>query len=199
MITERDRIILEYLREYKFITLEQLRKMFFKDTKQGYNIARRRMGVLIDLGYIRSDKSKFNKKNIYRINNNIEKVNMPSEIEIITMDVLAELKYLDFNVKEFIIQKNEKVNFGTGFAKIQYLNVTLNVIIDVQLINSKHNLELFNYNEAVNLCGTDFKHEKNLVLIVSDKKYYDLYDINEFYVRQISTQLIGLKDIISTL
>lgn len=202
MITKRDRKILEFLREYKYVTLEQLEKMFFKETKQGYNIARRRMKALVDLGYILCNKSKINKKNIYRINDTLSKIKMPTESELIMLDLLAELMYLDFEIIDFVI-KEEKNKFQDGYTKVKKNNKIANIYIDVQLTNMNHNLEYFKFNHLKE--GKERKESKNnssnveeyIVLIISDKFYHDIKDIEFVKVRQVSTSLTGLEEILS--
>lgn len=196
MITDRDRAILEFLREYKFITLEQLQKVFFKDSKQGYNIARRRMQALLELGYVCSAKSKLNKKNVYIINDPLVKIKMPDEVDLILLNLLSELLYLGFDVKKFTMQTENKRKFGNGFARIQKSNSTLNLIIDVQVTNLNHNLGSFDFKSHSKVKKEFSTLDECMVLIVSDKIYYDLDDTEDFKVRQISTKLVGLKDII---
>lgn len=198
MITDRDRDILKFLREYKFVTLEQLQKLFFKESKQGYNIARRRMQALLDLGYVCSNKSKYNKKNIYKINDPIYKIKMPDETDLILSDIMAELVYLGFDLKEFYKETDSKNKFGDGFARIEKEDSVLNIVIDVQLTNLNHNTELFDAKSIKKKESIENKKEEYMILVVSDKVYYDLEDIDNFKVRQISTKLIGLKDILSS-
>jgi hypothetical protein len=55
LITDRDRLIMRtHFEPYKYATIEQIRCIFFPRQKNGYNIARRRLGTLREAGYIKS-------------------------------------------------------------------------------------------------------------------------------------------------
>lgn len=75
MITDRDKEILKYMCEYKYATIKQLEKIFFKEQQYSYNIARRRMDRLVKAGYVNTHKLDTNGKIVYILNDSEEKIN----------------------------------------------------------------------------------------------------------------------------
>jgi len=53
LITERDLKLVRHFEEYKFATINQIEKMFFRNQTYSYNIARRRLLELKKFGYIK--------------------------------------------------------------------------------------------------------------------------------------------------
>lgn len=67
MITKRDRELLKFIDEYGYITIEQAKVLFFNDKNlgTGYEMARRRLSMLVDEKQIKVAKLQANNKNIY--------------------------------------------------------------------------------------------------------------------------------------
>ena len=104
MITERDKEIIEYFNRYKYATINQLEKIFFRDAQYSYNICRRRLKELRFKGYIKVEKNLEINKNIYMLNRDF--ITMPSIETITALDVYAKLKELDFNIVDFQVNKS---------------------------------------------------------------------------------------------
>lgn len=104
MITERDKEIIEYFAKYKYATINQLEKIFFRDAQYSYNICRRRLRELRFKEYIKVEKNVEINKNIYMLNRDF--ITMPGTETIIALDVYAKLKELDFNIVDFQINKS---------------------------------------------------------------------------------------------
>lgn len=147
MITDRDRRILKYMETYKYATLEQIRKVFFKEQKNGYNIARRRMGEMRKANYLKVDRNIENNKLVYMWNE--KDIKMPSRHRLILLDVLANLHYLGFNVQLFEIEKywhNGKIR-SDGFTVFTLNNVNVknryHYFIEIHTSNNNYNLQKY--------------------------------------------------------
>lgn len=103
LITDRDRLIISHLEKYKYATIDQLQKIFFKQQNNSYNLARRRMAQIIKAGYAASIRDVETNKIIYMYNE--KGVKPPLRHRIITLDVLANIHREDFGVVEFEVEK----------------------------------------------------------------------------------------------
>lgn len=104
LITERDRRILGHFEKYKFATIDQVRKIFFRHEMNGYNLARRRLAELVKAGYIKFEHNPAINGLVYLLNE--RGVKMPTLHRIILLNVLANLYYYGFDVREFTLEKS---------------------------------------------------------------------------------------------
>ena len=103
MITDRDKNIIRHMEQYKFATLEQLEKIFFRQQKNSYNIARRRMQEIKRAGYVKVERDIQNNRLVYMLND--PKVKMPEQHRLIILDILAQLHVLGMDVHQFEVEK----------------------------------------------------------------------------------------------
>lgn len=186
MLTKRDRKIINYLTIYKYITLSQLEKIFFREQGYSYNIARRRMKQIMDMGYCYSHKMKGGNKIVYILKDeSSRKINPPSEHRLIVLDVLAELYNQGYEVQSFEVEKiwqNGKIR-SDGYFEFIINDRLYRFFLEVQISNNKHNLEkyskLYETGEVQYYNKSD--HYPN-VLLVTDKQYNDLDTIENVNV-----------------
>jgi hypothetical protein len=69
-ITQRDRDIVKFVEKYKAITIAQCQEIFMSDATFGYKIAQRRLGKLVDNGYLKVSRTDSN-ENLYFIDKKI--------------------------------------------------------------------------------------------------------------------------------
>ena len=69
MITSRDKEILKFIEEYRALTIFQAYRIFFNESKYGYNIARRRLSQLEEIGMLKSCKNKSSNQKVYYMEN----------------------------------------------------------------------------------------------------------------------------------
>lgn len=192
MITKRDKLIINYMSEYKYATIKQLEKIFFREQQYSYNIARRRMNVLVASGYVRTYKEENSNKIIYILNDKNEKINPPNAHRLLVLDVLAEMYYLGMDVKEFIMEKewmDGKVR-SDAFAVCDIQDRRYRFFVEVHISNNKHNLEkyskLYDSGEVQEYINSNTYPR---VLLVTDRNYKDLNDIENINVVKINTEL----------
>lgn len=192
VITKRDKLIINYMSEYKYATIKQLEKIFFREQQYSYNIARRRMNVLVASGYVRTYKEENSNKIIYILNDKNEKINPPNAHRLLVLDVLAEMYYLGMDVKEFIMEKewmDGKVR-SDAFAVCDIQDRRYRFFVEVHISNNKHNLEkyskLYDSGEVQEYINSNTYPR---VLLVTDRNYKDLNDIENINVVKINTEL----------
>lgn len=174
MITDRDNEIIKHFEEYRYATIEQLEKMFFKQQQYSYIIARRRLSKLKEAGFIKVLRDVATNKNIYIYKDNEDKVKIPSLHRIILLDVFSEMKYSGFNIELFEIEKpwiEGKIK-SDGFAIFTINDRRYHFFIEIQLSNNPHNLkkydELFETGIVQKFLGKEFYPR---VLLISDRNY----------------------------
>ena len=192
MITKRDKQIIAHMAEYKYATIKQLEKIFFREQQYSYNIARRRMDRLIAAGYVRTHKEENSNKIVYILNDKTEKINPPSAHRMLVLDVLAEMHYLGMDVKEFTVEKewmDGKIR-SDAFAICDIQDRRYRFFVEVHISNNKHNLEkystLYESGEV-----QEYIESQNYprVLLITDRNYKDLDDIEYVDVVRINTEL----------
>lgn len=183
MQTDRDNDIVRHLEEYKYATIGQLVKIFFKEQQYAYDICRRRLGKIKHLGYIKCVRDVATNKYIYMINE--DKIKPPSQHRMILLDIYAELKYMGMDIEVFDIERpwmDGKIR-SDGFMifKLDHDDPTKRrkyvFFIEVQTSNNPHNLQkydqLYESKEVQRLVGSKDDYFPR-VLLVSDRTYGDL-------------------------
>lgn len=98
-ITDRDKEIISYVEQYGFVTISQAYNMWFSDQTYGYDLARKRLNILVDTGRLKSNKSKHtNFTNIYYIDKRYSNM---SHHNILIMDVYSKITSFGGDIKYF--------------------------------------------------------------------------------------------------
>lgn len=165
MITERDRMIYNHIDKYNFATIEQIQKIFFREQKYGYDVARRRLNLLVKHEYLKCSRNYATNQNIFYIDNNYRKVNIHS---MLLMDYYSELIS---NGAEVISFEKEKEFAGgkvrsDGFCIFIFNGFKYYQIIEVHASHNKLNVKKYEdeevRNELLALCNNVLP---NLILI----------------------------------
>lgn len=195
MITKRDKAILNYMCEYKYATIKQLEKIFFKEQQYSYNIARRRMERLVQAGYVKTHKLDTNGKIVYILNDSEEKINPPSLHRLLVLDVLAELHYLGMDVQEFCVEKSwmDGQVRSDAFIVVDILDRRYRFFVEVHISNNKHNLDKYSkLYETGEVQGYISSNKYPRVLLITDRSYKNLDCIENVDVVRVDTDLDGL-------
>lgn len=171
VITDRDKSIILYLEKYKYATIDQLEKIFFKQQKNSYNIVRRRMAEIKKAGYIRPVRDVESNKVVYVYNDGKSKA--PDRHRIITLDVLANLHYQGFNVKNYEVEKV----WQDGKIRSDAFTV-------FTLENAKNRYQYF---IEVHLSNNDPKLEKYDAL-------YDTKEVQQYLNREVFPRILLISD-----
>ena len=172
MIMDRDKLIIAHLEKYKYATIDQLEKIFFKVQKNSYNIARRRMAEIIDAGYALRIRDPEINKVVYIYNDG--KTKTPNRHRLLTLDALSNLHQLGFSVKEFEVEKswNDGKVRSDAFTVFTLENTKnrYQYFIEVHLSNNDCNLEkydiLYETNEVQEYLGRNVYPR---ILLVTEK------------------------------
>jgi len=196
LITDRDKLIISYLEKYRYATIEQLEKMFFKEQQYSYNIVRKRLGEIRKAGYIKIHRDIETNKNIYIWNE--DRIKPPSWHRIILLNVLTEMVSQGYKVEIFKIEKewmDRKIR-SDGFVVFTIGTRRYHFFIEVQISNNPNNLEkydiLYKTNEVQKYLGKDFFPR---VLLISDAEY-NFSNLKHTSIIQLDTKLNKFSSIL---
>lgn len=190
MITDRDNeVIKQWFEPYKFASISQIEKSFFRNQQNSYEIARRRLCAMVSDGFLKLYRDDVGRRSIYMLN--IKNVTPPSPHRMITLDVLAEMRYCGFNVEFYGIEKQwlDGQIRSDAFTIFTVKNRRYHFFIEVQTANNYHRLDKYDTlkasGEVQKLLNKNFFPR---ILFISDTKYTDLH-INSTEIIQLDTQL----------
>lgn len=93
---DRDKKILSHISKYDGITIKQCYYLFFSDSNFGYDLARKRLNLMVKDGFVKVFKDKGTNENVYYTDKKMK------YREIIAMTFYAKLVYSGVNVTLFI-------------------------------------------------------------------------------------------------
>jgi hypothetical protein len=202
LITDRDRQwIREWFEPYKYANINMIEKVFLKGKQYSYNIARKRLLEMIKEGYVRVDRDSVTNKNLYTLNE--KDIKPPSEHKLVILNVLAEMKYMSFNIEHFEVEKHwihdkGKMVYSDGFCIFTMDNRRYHYFIEVHRSNNINNLEKYDslYDSGV---VQEFYNKMNIpelknyfpkrILLVSDREYSKPIELKHCQVIQIDSKL----------
>lgn len=190
MLTDRDRAIYYHIEKYKFASIEQIQKAFFKEQKYSYDIARRRLNKLVSNDYLKCSRNFITNQNIYYIDNQYRKVSLHS---ILLMDYYVELLHCNAEIVHFEKEKewlDGKIR-SDGFCIYDFNGYRFYNLIEVNASHNKLNLEkyesLFNSGELQKAYGVfptiilidDIKHKSEPTLQSMEVIHLD-FNLSDF-------------------
>lgn len=197
MITDRDRKIISHLEKYKYATIEQLEKIFFRHQKNSYTIVRRRMAEIRKAGYVKSVRNMEINRVVYIYNDG--KTKLPDRHRLIVLDVLANLYYQGFKVQTFDVEKfwmsGEIRSDAFTIFTLESVKNRYHYFIEVHLSNNHCNLEkydiLYEIGQVQEYLGRNIYPR---ILLVTDKEVE--YNLNHCQVITLNTKLDEFASII---
>lgn len=199
MITDRDKKIIAHLEKYKYATIEQLEKIFFKIQKNSYNIVRRRMAEIRKAGYAKSIRDVETNKVIYVYNDG--KTKAPTRHRLVILDILANLHHHGYNVQLFEIEKFWKTGeirsdaFTVFTIENENAKIRYHYFIEVHFTNHRCNLE--KYDELYETKEVQQYLKRNVyprILLVTDRNFE--YDVKHSKIIKLNTKLDNFSSII---
>jgi hypothetical protein len=200
LITDRDvRIVREWFEPYKYADLNIIQKVFLKEWQYSYNIARKRLLELIKAGYIKVDRNPITNKNLYTLNE--KDIKPPSEHKMIILSVLAEMKYMGFQIEHFEVEKHwvhdkGKMVYSDGFVIFTMEDRRYHYFIEVHRSNNINNLEKYDllYDSGiVQKWYEDSGYNKDFypkrILLISDREFKKEIELKHCQVIQIDEKL----------
>lgn len=205
MIVDRDQeMVKDYFEIYKYATIAQLEKIFFREQDYSYNICRRRLNELVKHDYIKVFKDTETNHNIYVINE--KNIKPPSLHRMIVLDVYAELKYQGFKIFNFEIEKQwvgGKYR-SDAFIQIGAKNLTgdkgkkLYFYLEVMLSNNYHYLDKYDDPQLINEVKEYVKNNAEhfpRVLLVNNRESPSI-KLKSTSVLQLDTKLNSFASIL---
>ena len=197
MITERDNtIIKEWFEPYKYATIGQIEKAYFRDQQYSYEIARKRLLEMSKAGFIKPYRDVATNRNVYILKD--DKIKPPSFHRIIILGVLAEMKYCGFNVEFFKIEMPWMGGriISDAFVIFTIKNRRYHFFIETQLSKHGHYLDKYDTlkqsGEVQKFLG---KEHFPRIIFISDMEYSDVH-INSTEVIKLDTKLNAFPSIL---
>lgn len=165
MLTNRDFEILDWIKKYKAITIEQCQFLFFNGS---YEAARRRLSILEKDYNIKSYISRASKQKVYYLEKKI------SDHDIYILDYLKELKkadckFIDIKIKPRYLRD---LLIPDAFVKFKFNKYTFNTLLEVDYMHPTEELKLNTLYEKLARESSDYEEFNNnsFVLVVSSEK-----------------------------
>jgi replication initiation and membrane attachment protein DnaB len=132
MLTQRDRQILRFVEDFGGITIWQSARMFFRESKRSYDLSRKRLKILHDMGLLKSITNKLTDEKIYCVDKKI------SPHTSYLLDVYSTLIYNGAKILSF--QKEPKWLDGQfrsdGFFLIEYNGVKRIICVEIDVTSA---------------------------------------------------------------
>jgi hypothetical protein len=189
-LTDRDNLtIKEWFEPFKYASIPQIEKAFFRGRQNSYEIARRRLSNMTENGFLKLYRDEIGNRSIYILKD--DKIKPPSPHRMIVLDVLAEMKYCGFGVEYFSIEKQwlDRQIRSDAFTVFTIKKHRYHFFIEVHTSNNYHRLD--KYNTLKDSGEVQKLLNKNLfprILFISDYKYTDLH-IDACEIIQLDTKL----------
>jgi hypothetical protein len=209
LITDRDTIwVREWFEPYKYANINMIEKVFLKGKQYSYNIARKRLLEMIKADYIKVNRDSVTNKNLYTLNE--KDIKPPSEHKLIILSVLAEMKYMGFNVEHFEVEKHwihdkGKMVYSDGFCIFTMDNRIYHYFIEVHRSNNINNLEKYDMMHDTGVVQ-EFYNSMNIpelknyypkrVLLISDREFKKEIQLKHCQVIQLDEKLSNFYKIL---
>lgn len=150
-VTERDRLIYQYIQENKFATVKQIGNVFFNDIIYRNELAKKRLNCLMEHKLIKSIKSTNCSQHIYYSN---PKYKSQSYHNIVVMDFVSKLK--EISSVQIVHMEREKswTQGGTtvrsdAFIVIHFNGFLRTFIVEARTSNNSWIKSMEKYNEVM--------------------------------------------------
>jgi hypothetical protein len=192
-------IVREWFEPYKYATKTMIEKAFLKNKTYAYNIATKRLLEMRKADYIKVYRDDRTNKNIYYLNE--KDIKLPSEHRMIILNVLAEMKYMGFQVEHFEVEKHwihekGKLVYSDGFVIFTMDNRRYHYFIEVHRSNNVNNLEKYDalYDTGVvqkwyEESGYNKDFYPKRILLISDREFKKPVELKHCQVIQLNEKL----------
>lgn len=179
--TEKDKLVIQHVEEYGFITIEQCKNIFYNDIVYGYDVSRVRLLKLTQSEYLKSSRVQILNSNIkfFYTEDKYKKLSLHSKLLMDYYSKLIECGVLQEDISLF---KKEYTWMdgkyrSDGFIKFAFAGFDFYQIIEVIASNTDIKLkkyeDIFDSKEAHGICEGTFPR----IIVIDDvihKKSIDL-------------------------
>lgn len=195
VLSPRDREILLHIESWGFATIKQITDIFFREQKYGYDMARKRLNLMVKDHKLFVHRNYENNMNIYTF----EKIKKVSQSNIIVMDFYAKLM---IEGAEILLFEREYNKFMDGkirpdiFVAVKIENWIIYMFVEAQLRHVKADIEKY---EKLYASG-DFQRKFSTttfptVVVIDDVKHKKDYESPNFKIAQIDLCMGGFPKI----
>lgn len=191
MLTDRDLNILNWIDNYRAITIEQAQFIFFKGS---YEAARKRLGILEHDKIIKSYTSKATRQKVYYNENKI------SDHDLYCMDYIKELYKLNCTIIDIKIKPRYLNNLiiPDAFVKFKYKGYIFNTLLEVDFT---HNTEEDKLNVMYEKLAKDTSeyaefNNKSFILVIAKVKIQNRYSSKNYDTIYTDLKYSKLKELL---
>lgn len=195
VLSDRDRDILIHIETWGFATIKQIADIFFKQQKYGYDMARKRLNLMVRDNKLFVHRNYDNNMNVYTF----EKTKKVRVGDFILMDFYCKLKSEGAEILMFEKEYNKFMDGKIrpdGFTIVKMGNWIIYLFIEVQTRHAKADIEkyerLYATKEFQNTFETDLFPT---VVIIEDVNHKAKYSSDNFKVVQIDLNMCGFPNI----
>lgn len=203
-LTPTDNQVLKFVEQNSSITIEECRKIFYNTQKNGYEIARRRLGKLVNYNKLKMSKDAISNQNVYYMTKKLSYHN------ILALDYYANLVSYGANIVYFNRDQEwmSKKYFSDAFCCYHIGNRMYFDIIEVvrtHALDVEKYLKLYKSNEPQELCNIIYRKEggeqdinkfPRLIVIDDVRHKNELFVNDKIKIYQLDFQLSNLSKIL---
>lgn len=187
MLVQRDKNILRYLEEYHSITIAQCGQIFFNESIHYYDLARKRLKIIEDMGLIKHYTNRVTKEKVYYI----EKKLSPHDLYL--MNFYASLKFHKIEISEFI--KECKFQEGKiradGFFRFKCGGYERIVIVEVDMT---HSTNIKKYEELYDTKEPQTRYGAFPLVVIIGGLGNRTYKTDKFDIEYLDYKLSGFAE-----
>lgn len=194
MITERDREIINFIYDIGFATIDQVARMYYKECKNSYDLARKRLKKIYEHGeYLKCIKFKETNQILYT-SKGVKGLKV-SKHNILLIDYLSKLVELGVVMEKIEIEKEFNGVIPDGIISFVFDGYRYYQIIEIQLRHDRVDINrlervlplILNYTNGV---------VPSLCIVQDTNLDYTKDNLTHFKIHQLSTDLKNLAKVL---
>lgn len=195
ILGDRDKQILRHIEEWEFATIKQIADIFYPQQKYGYDLARKRLNLLVDNQKLLKYRDIDSNINVYTL----EKAKNRRKSDFILMDFYAKLTLEGADILLFEKEYNKFMDGKMrpdAFIVIKIEGWLLYLFVEVQTRHAK--VDLGKYERLFVSNEFQEKFQTNIfptIVIIEDVVHKDQYKSDNFKVVQIDSDMSGFPKI----
>lgn len=196
LITDRDKEIIDFIYDIGFSSIKTISDMFFNDCRYGYDLARKRLKKIYDVGgYIK----KFNNSETCEIiyvpeNSKLKKVSMHN---MKILDYICKIRCLGCNIKEVEFEPVFDNIKPDAILKFEFNGYEYFQILEVQLRHDFVNLKRYESNDVINaIVSKTSGILPKLIIVQNTGRDYSKENNTQFDIAQLDIKMNDIAKVL---
>lgn len=196
MITDRDKEIIDFIELIGFSSINNIANMFFTNQKYSYDLSRRRLKKISEMGkYLKSFRNSETNEIIYiPCDSKIKRISIHN---VKILEYICKLKTLGCEIKETEIEPIFGNTIPDAFVKFEFERIEYNQLLEVELRHDYVDLKRYKKPEVINsILERTEGYAPDLVIVQDTNKDYNKENDTDFRLYQLKTSLDGLAKVL---